>query len=36
MFKTVMGMFMGAAQTPDEKKAVEGAQDFFSFLKPED
>jgi len=36
MFKTVMGMFMGAAQTPDEKKAVEGAQDFFNFLKPED
>lgn len=36
MFRTVMEMFTCTAQTPDEKKAVEGAKDFFSMLRPED
>lgn len=34
MFNAVMGMFRGSAETPDEKKAVEGAEEFFNFLNP--
>ena len=34
MLKTVMGMFKSAAQTEEEKKAVEGAENFFDVLKP--
>lgn len=33
MLKTVMGMFRSAAQTEEEEKAVEGAENFFDVLK---